>query len=235
MAVLGAAVIVALGALVQGTVGFGMALVAAPLLALIDPAYVPVPLLVVALAHAGLTLAREPASTDWRGVGWALTGRLPGSVLGAAAVATLSYSGFATLVAVSVLACCALSLVRVPYTPTRPALVTAGIVSGVAGTAAAIGGPPLALLYQRRPGPEVRSTLGAYSAAGALLSLGALAVGGQVGGGLLRGIALVPCMAVGFLASGPARPYVDRGWTRPAVLLVSAASAVALLLQAQLA
>ena len=228
-----AGLIVAFGALVQGTVGFGMSLVAAPLLALVDPDYVPVPLLVLALAHALLTLAREPGTTDWRGVRWALVGRLPGSALGALAVVALPYRGFATLIALLVLACCAASLATLPYQPTRRALVTAGVFSGVSGTAAAIGGPPVALLYQRQPGPAIRSTLGAYFVLGALVSFAALGVGGQVDGGLVRGVALVPWMAAGFLASGPARHLLDRGWTRPAVLAVSAASALALLVQAQ--
>jgi hypothetical protein len=235
MAILAAGLIVAFGALVQGSVGFGMALVAAPLLALIDPAYVPVPLLVLAVAHAGLTLAREPHATDWRGVRWALLGRLPGSVLGALAVACLPYRGFATLIAVLVLACCAMSAVRLPYGPTPRALVAAGVFSGVSGTAAGIGGPPVALLYQRQPGPALRSTLGAYFALGALLSYAVLGLGGQAGGGLLRGLVLVPCMAAGFLLSGPVRRHVDRGRARPAVLGVSAASALVLLLQANLA
>jgi uncharacterized protein len=235
VAIVWAGLIVAFGALIQGTVGFGMALVAAPLLALIDPAYVPVPMLVLALAHALLTLVREPHGADWRGVRWALVGRVPGSVLGAVAVAVLPYRGFATLIALLVLACCALSLARLPYGPTPPALVAAGVFSGVSGTAAAIGGPPVALLYQRQPGPAVRSTLGAYFGLGTILSLAILAIAEQVDGGLLRGVALIPCMVAGFLASGPARRYLDRGWTRPAVLGLSAASAVALLVQAQFA
>jgi uncharacterized membrane protein YfcA len=235
LVIVAAGLIVAFGALVQGTVGFGMSLVAAPLLALVDPGYVPVPLLVLALAHALLTLAREPGETDWRGVRWALLGRLPGTVLGALAVAALPYRGFATLIAVLVLACCAASLATLPYRPTSRALVTAGLFSGVSGTAAAIGGPPVALLYQRQPGPAVRGTLGAYFALGALMSFAALGVGGEIDGGLLRGLALVPWMAVGFAASGPVRHLLDRGWTRPAVLAVSSTSALVLLVQAQVA
>lgn len=37
--------------------------------------------------------------------------------------------------------------------------VTGGIVSEVMGTAAGIGGPPLALIYQNREGQEIRATL----------------------------------------------------------------------------
>jgi uncharacterized membrane protein YfcA len=58
---------VAFGALMQGTVGFGLALVAAPLLVLLDPALVPVSLLLLlATAHALLMPRREHGDTDGR-------------------------------------------------------------------------------------------------------------------------------------------------------------------------
>jgi hypothetical protein len=74
--ILWAVLIVGAGAMVQGTVELGMALVAA-LLALLDPGLVPVPLVVVGGAHAVLPLLRERADADWRGVGWAMIGGCP--------------------------------------------------------------------------------------------------------------------------------------------------------------
>jgi uncharacterized membrane protein YfcA len=53
--------VVLLGALVQGAVGYGMSLIAAPLLVLVDPALVPVPLLLLTTVHATLAVVR-----DWR-------------------------------------------------------------------------------------------------------------------------------------------------------------------------
>jgi uncharacterized membrane protein YfcA len=224
---------VALGALVQGAVGFGLALVAAPLLAIIDPRLVPVPMLLLATAHAMLMLRREYRDTDWTGVGWALLGRLPGIALGVLAVALLPPRWFGLAVAVTVLTCVALSVVRWRPRPTVPALLLAGVVSGAGGTASAIGGPPVALLYQDAHGARVRATLGAYFAAGSLLSLAGLLVGGQFSGDALRAAALmVPFMLVGFALSTPARRLLDHGWTRPAVLVLAAGGALALLGQA---
>jgi uncharacterized membrane protein YfcA len=227
---------VALGALVQGSIGFGLALVAAPIVAIIDPRLVPVPMLLLATGHAMLMLRREYRHADWTGVGWALLGRLPGIVLGVLAVALLPPRWFAVVVAVTVLTCVVLSVVRWRPRPTVPALLVAGVVSGAGGTASSIGGPPVALLYQDAKGPRVRATLGAYFAAGSLLSLAGLLVGGQVSGDSLRAAALmVPFMIAGFALSGPARRLLDRGWTRPAVLGLASAGALALLAQAALA
>ncbi|MBA2308053.1 MAG: hypothetical protein H0W01_01835 [Pseudonocardiales bacterium] len=61
--------VVAIGAVVQGVVGFGMALIATPLLALLDPALVPVPLLLLSSVHSVLTLGREHRQADWHADG----------------------------------------------------------------------------------------------------------------------------------------------------------------------
>ncbi|HZG91545.1 MAG TPA: sulfite exporter TauE/SafE family protein [Pseudonocardia sp.] len=235
MVIVVAGLVVAVGAVVQGSVGFGLALVAAPFLAILDPALVPVPLLVVTLVQAVLGLVREHADTDWSGVGWALLGRLPGIALGVLAVSTLPPRTFLAVVAGTVLVCAALSAVRWQPRPTVPALLVAGVVSGAGGTAASIGGPPVALLYQGQDGPRVRATLAAYFTAGTLLSLGGLLLGGQVSADALWSAALLlPFMAAGFWVSNPARRLLDRGWVRPAVLAVSAGGALVLLVSAAL-
>ncbi|MHA6618412.1 TSUP family transporter [Pseudonocardia sp. DLS-67] len=226
---------IALGALVQGSVGFGIALVAAPLLAIIDPRLVPVPMLLLATAHAMLTLRREYRDTDWTGVAWALLGRLPGIVIGVLAVALLPPRWFGLAVAVVVLTCVGLSMVRWRPRPTVPALLLAGVVSGAAGTASAIGGPPVALLYQHAHGARLRATMAAYFVVGSLLSLTGLLVGGQFSADAVGAAAvMVPFLIAGFALSGPLRRHLDHGWTRPAVLAMAGAGALALLGQVTL-
>jgi hypothetical protein len=235
VALLVAGLVVAVGALVQGTVGFGLALVAAPLLAILDPALVPVPLLVVTGAHALLALRRERGDVDWPGVGWALVGRLPGTALGVLAVATLPPRAFAAAVGATVLVCAGLSVVSWRPRPTVPALLVAGLVSGAGGTASSIGGPPVALLYAGAGGPRVRSTLAAYFTAGTALSLAGLGLAGQVAAPALgAGALLLGPTAAGFALSGPARRLLDRGWVRPAVVGLAAAGALVLLVRAAL-
>ncbi|HKS53281.1 MAG TPA: sulfite exporter TauE/SafE family protein [Pseudonocardiaceae bacterium] len=225
-----AGLIVALGALVQGTVGYGMALVAAPLLALVEPTYVPVPLILLTSAHAVLAAVRDWQHADWTGIGWAMAGRLPGTGLGVLAVVALSPRVFALLVGLGVLICVLLSLLSWRPRPRPGSLLLAGLVSGAGGTAASIGGPPLALLYQEAAGPRVRGTIGGYFVLGSVISLAALAAAGQVTGESLgRTAALAPFLLIGFALSGPARRVLDNGWTRRAVLSVAAASAALLL------
>jgi uncharacterized membrane protein YfcA len=223
---------VAVGACVQGSVGFGFGLVAAPVVALVDTRFVPGPLLLSGVILAVLVALRERGALDWLGIRWAIVGRIPGTLLGAWAVVALPERGVVILFASAVLAAVALSLAGWTLRPDPPTLLGAGATSGFMGTVTSIGGPPMALVYQRQSGAELRATLALFFVVGAAFSLLVLSVAGQVGREELRlGLLLVPGMAVGFLLSRAAARYLDRGHTRVAVLGVATASSVALLVQ----
>ena len=230
LAVAGTAVLV--GAAVQGSVGLGLGLLAAPAFALVDPTLVPGTILLTTSVLPVLTALRERDAVEWRGVGFALLGRAPGTAVGVYVVATQPPSTTAVVVAVVVLGAVALSLTSWEARPTPRALVAAGVISGVGGTATSVGGPPVALLYQRSSGATLRATMGMYFLIGNISSLLALAVAGQVAGrDVTRAGLLLPFLLAGFLLSGPLRRHVDDDRLRVAVLVVSAGSAVLLLLR----
>lgn len=225
---LGVAVLV--GAAVQGSVGLGLGLLAAPVFALVDPALVPGTILLLASVLPVLTSLRELTGVDWKGLAYALSGRVPGVALGAWVVATQPPTTTAVIVAVVVLGAVGLSLTTWRATPTPPALLLAGVVSGVSGTATSVGGPPVALLYQSSSGATVRSTMGLYFLIGNTASIAALGVAGELAlQDAGRALVLLPFVLGGFLLSGPLRKRVDGPRLRTAVLVLSAASATALL------
>lgn len=223
---------VAFGATVQGAIGFGMALLAAPLLVLIRPDLVPGPLLMNGLALTLLVARRERDSIDLRGIKWALVGRVPGVALGALALVSIPVQGMSLLVGLSVLAGVALGVSRLRLAPGPRTLFGAGLLSGVFGTVASIGGPPLALVYQHEPGPRLRGTLAGYFVAGGLMSLAALIAVGRYGAGELAWtLALLPGTVLGFACSSRFTSWVDAGRTRRAVLGITGAAGVAAVLR----
>ncbi|MCX9190125.1 sulfite transporter TauE/SafE [Carbonactinospora thermoautotrophica] len=222
-----AGLVVALGSCLQGSIGFGMNLFAVPLVALIEPVLVPVPLLILAGVLSLFVGVRERASPHVQGVGWSLLGRLPGTLAGAYAVAVLSERELAVVFGVIILVGVLLSAVGWAPHPTAPTLFTAGVASGLMGTATSVGGPPIALVYQRTPGPRVRATLSAYFVAGTAISVGTLAVFGQVRTGQLVASCCLRCSA----SRCPARRVLDRGYLSPAVLSVSGVSALVLIVK----
>ncbi|MET9629955.1 sulfite exporter TauE/SafE family protein [Lentzea sp. NPDC006480] len=230
-----AGLVVALGGLLQGLIGFGLALVAVPLIALLDPSLLPVPVLMVATAHASMSLAREFSHVDWRGVGWAMLGRLPGTVVGILIVDALDPKGFGLVVGGSVLACVLLSVTTWRPQPEPKSLITAGFASGSFGTATAVGGPMVALLYQNQAGPQVRATLAAFFVLGSGASvIGLLAAGQVTAHQLWTGLTLIPFLIAGFLLSGPLRKRFDAGGIRTPMLIVAGASSVVLIVRSAL-
>ncbi|WP_236051431.1 sulfite exporter TauE/SafE family protein [Nonomuraea cypriaca] len=220
------------GAVVQGGVGFGLGLVAAPVLTMLGPDLMPGAIQVVNMTLPLFTLATEWRRVDWRGVGFAVLGRLPGSGLGAVIVVYVSIYNRSILVAVMVLIAVALTARSISVPRNGVTITSAGFVAGVTGTATGIGGPPIALVYQNAKGPQIRATLAMFFFLSAAQSLVVLAMVGELPADALRlGATMIVPMLLGFLVSGPLRRYLDGGKVRVAVLVVAAASAVGLIAQ----
>lgn len=220
------------GAVVQGSVGFGLGLVAAPVLALLDPGIMPGAIQVVNLTMPLFTLAAEWRRADWRGAGFALLGRLPGSAIGAVIVVYVSVYTLGVFVGVMVLVAVGLTARALSVPRTRATIAAAGFLSGITGTATGIGGPPIALVYQGAKGPEIRATLAMFFSISAAQALVILALVDHLPArALTTGAALIVPMVLGFLVSGPVRRYLDGGRVRAAVLTVAAVSAVVLIAQ----
>lgn len=227
-----ATLIVGAGATVQGTIGFGQALVAAPLLLLVDPRLVPGPITVAAAALNLLMLSRDRGHADHVGLPWAIAGLFPGTLIAAVALAVLSDGALAATGAVIVLVAVALSVGGLSVATSRGSLAVAGVVSGFMSTTAGIGGPPIALVYQRAGGPALRATLARFFVVSATISLLALIPAGRLGAAeLAAGTSMVPGAIGGFLLAGALQGRFDPHHTRTAVLVISATSALLVLLR----
>jgi uncharacterized membrane protein YfcA len=225
--------VVAIGALVQGSLGFGLNLLSAPIVALVDRRFIPGPMLVAAVIMTILILIRDRAHVDISVLKWAYIGRIPGSAVGAAIVKYVSERTLTSVFAVVVLLDVVMSAVGRRFRPTPTVLTSAGFASGVMGTTSSIGGPPMAMVFQDAPGAQMRATLSAFFVFGALLSIVLLTIAGKFGFRQLRdGLSLAPALVAGFLASRKTAQALDRGYTRAAVLVVSALGGVLVLVRA---
>jgi len=230
--IVAASLAIFIGAALQGSVGFGLSLVAAPLLMLIDPRYVPGPLLAVSIVLTILMLRRENRHVDFGGVGPVLAGRLPGTFLGLWLLVTLPPRELSLTFGALLLAAVAMSASRLRLTPTPRTLAGAGLLSGIMSMTTSAGGPPLALVYQSSTGATLRATLSGHFLIGAAISLLALRGGGRLGDEelALAGL-LVPGLLVGFLVSSHLRHRIDAGYTRIAVLAVAGTAGLAVILR----
>ncbi len=219
---------VGVGAIVQGSIGFGFSFVAAPVMALLIPAALPVTLLFLALPMTSLMAFRERRDIDVPGFAWITLGRALGTAGGAAVLVLVPADALSVLFGSLILVAVSMAAVGPAFEAGTQTRFLAGIASGVMGTAAAVGGPPVAIVYRHRPGPELRSTLALSFLVGLLMSLVALGLAGQVHPWhAVLAVQLVPALLAGLLVSRALVRVLDRAWLRPAVLAFAAAGGTA--------
>ena len=227
-----AGLVVAIGAALQGSIGFGLGMFSVPLLVLIDPQFVPGPLLGASIPLTLLLTRREWHAIRVAELKWPVLGRILG--IGAAMIALelVPERQIGLLFGTLVIAAVALSASGLRLAVTAQSLFGAGILSGFMGTAVSIGGPPMALLYQHEAGSRIRGMLSAYFVIGVSMSLVGLHFVGMFGAPeLLITVSLLPGILAGYWVSRHTAAYLDRGYVRTGVLLASAASALAVLIQ----
>jgi uncharacterized membrane protein YfcA len=230
-----AATAAAAGAVVQGTIGFGYALVIVPALLFVAPASVPATPLLLALPMVLTMALRERRAIDPGAVARLAGGRVPGTALGAAVIASVSVDAVTAIVGVSLILTVALTAVRTTVEVSRPMQVAAGAASGFVGTMASLGGPLMGLALQSWPGPALRATLATTFALGLVFSLTALAVAGAVASeALALAVVLMPATLAGLALSRGLAQRLDGGRLRVAVLAFAAAGGVGALARATL-
>lgn len=218
---------VSLGALIQGSIGFGLGFAAAPAMAVVSPEAVPVTLLILTLPMVAAITLRERKELNVRGFLLITAGRVPGTLAGVLVLVVVPTDLLAVVLGLLILVGVVMSIVGARFELRDGTQLIAGFASGIMGTTAAIGGPPVALVYQSRPGAELRSTLSLAFVVGVIMSLVGLAIAGRVQEWhLLFAIELLPGLLVGLLVGQFAAPLLDKRWLRPAVLSFAAVSAV---------
>jgi uncharacterized protein len=226
------ALAVLLASCLQSSIGFGMGMLAAPVVALVDPALLPGSIVLLGTLVTLIVTVRERAHVDLRGTGWALTGRVPGTVVGSLLVAFLPERGLTLLLAGVVLLGVVLTSFGWAPHPRPPALVLAGATSGVLGTATAIGGPPMALVWQRSSGAQLRGTMGGFFLVGSTLSVVGLTLVGAIDGHVLLTTAwLAPAVVLGYACSRLVNRLLDARRLRLTAIAVSAFGALLLIAQ----
>lgn len=223
------------GSLIQSAFGFGMAVIAAPLLVMFYPAALPGPLIAMALVQCLLVAMRHRREIQFRPLASAMLGRIPGSLLGAWLLSVLSVEVLSIFVGSAVVMAVAVSMSSITVHPNTRTMFWAGAISGVFGTSTTVGGPPMALLLQHQEAAHLRGNLAAFFIYGCLVSLLMLALIGRYGVAELElTLSLLPWAITGFLVCQalPLHRYEHR--MRPIILVLCAVSGITAIVTAVL-
>lgn len=227
-----ASVVVLIGTMIQGSVGFGLGSFAVPLLLILDPVFVPGPVLALAFVLTILIFRRNRTEVVFSEIRWGIAGRVVGSIAGAAVLSVIARQYTAPLIAVLVLMALGFMLAGRRLALTVPNLLGIAALSGFMGTVASIGGPPLALLYYNQTGSRIRGTLSGIFIVGAIVAIVSLIVIGRFGiQELTISLCLMPALTAGYLLSSFSARFLDRGYLQPAILVISGAAATFILVR----
>lgn len=224
-----ASLVVFLGALTQSLIGFGLAVVASPLLYIVDPQLVPAPVIAMGFSIALLTLVRERGHLEFNGLQYALIGRVPGGFIGASLLLFAPQPILGLSIAAIVTVAVILSLNKFSLPVNKKTLFGAGVVSGIFGNIAAIGGPPMAILLAGKDASQFRAALSAFFIFSSMIALIILAITGLLElKHLWLSLMLLPSVILGYLVAGRLVGRVDKEKTKMATLVLCSISALVL-------
>ena len=223
---------IALSGVVQASAGLGFAMVANPLLALINIAYLPGPMLFANLFLSSAILWREGPSLDRREMPPLLLGLLIGTVIGVFVLTLIAAERLGLVFGIIILASVVLSIVSPALPLTRRNILFGATAGGVTGIVAAMHGPPLVMLYQREEAAKIRATFATVFVVGCTMALIGLWLSGRFGmTEAWMGFSLLPGIVVGLLIGRVIAMRVTQGMARSAMLLISGLGGLALLLK----
>lgn len=223
---------VMLGAFLQGVVGLGLNLIAAPLLMLIEPGFVPGPIMAGALVLTILMVLRDRQGMDLRGVGWMIAGTIPGTALASLLLPLIPLRALALTLGGLVLLAVVLNLSGLKFPPKAWVLFLAGVLSGLGGTLASLGAPPVALVNQEKEGRALRATLSGYFTLSAIIAILGIVPAGRFGAREVElSLWMLPGVVGGFILSSLFATKLSRRASKAAVMGISALAAVILIVQ----
>lgn len=223
MDLLAALLLCTAGAAVAGTVGFGSALVTVPLIAIVDPSWIPVVPLVAYTAGSANTALLARHHIAWPRVRQQLAGYLPATVAAGWATAQVTADTRA-IIAVAIAATAGVVIAtRIRIPATRPRNAAAGAIAGTTGTLAGINGPPVVPLWAHDD-PHVRAaSLAAFFTAAKAAAVIATAAALQPGPDVWAAAAVGTVGALaGAQAGHTVRPHVSARAARHTTLALLA-------------
>lgn len=228
-----ATITVIVGSALQSMTGFGLAVITAPILVILNPNFLPVPLLALGCVLSLLNCIRYRQQLNFNNIKIALIARIPGSVLGVFLLALLPPIVFSVSFSFFIILSVLLTYRRINIHRCKRNLVLAGFFSGLMGTTTSVGGPPIALIYQNSKLSIVRAELGLFFLIGTLVSLVMLFMSGNISYAQVQlTLPLIPAILIGFGLSFYLDKYLGQRYLKPCIAILSLASCALILLKA---
>lgn len=231
-AIILAALAITVGATLQAATGLGAGMVAFPLIALISLKLVPGPLIFSTFFLSLYMAYRGRRDIRYSSMNILMLGVIVGTVVGGFSLTIVPIDKLGIFFGVLLLGVVAISIAgrKISYSNTN--MLTMGAAAGFMGITVASGSPFVALIYQYEKGATIRATLAFIYLLGCILTLTILSLANRFGlQEMIYGLYLTPGFLIGYFTSGKLAAYIDQGYSRLIILVISTISAFALIVK----
>jgi uncharacterized membrane protein YfcA len=211
------------GGVSVGAVGFGSVLIAAPLVAVVEPGLIPFVFTVPVLVADSFVAWRERSALDRGLLGRLLVAQVPGALLGAwllGRVARDELLGLVVGLGILVMVGVQMTRWRIRRTPRRE--LAAASLAGASGALSGVNGPPVAVLLADESPSLIRATLPAFFVGAQLVLLASWTVTGTLQlRPLAAGVVAAPAMHAGAVVGQRLAARITARGVRWSVLILS--------------
>ncbi|MEZ9523506.1 sulfite exporter TauE/SafE family protein [Enterovibrio norvegicus] len=220
------------GAFVQSLIGFGLAIVAAPIVMMIEPTLVPSAVTMVTLCLASINTWQYRRQISLKGLGWAFIGRIPGTFVAGVMLIYLSLNVLEIAMGVAVLFAVVASVFKFSVEPNNKNMFWAGFTAAVMGTTTSIGGPPMALVLQKMDVAMMRANLAGYFVFSCVISLVVLAMTGYFNLWHVKvSLMSLPIVFVSSWVAFRIAPHIRAEWVRYGLLVLCSFAGITTLIR----
>ena len=222
-----------LGTVLQRLSGQGFGMIAAPIVALMAPQFLPASLLLIGIVVGLSSSVFDLDAIDKRDIAPGFFGRALGAIIAAwIAVRITNPETLGGIVSIIVYIAIGLSILGITAKIRPMSLMIAGVSAGLMGTLTAIGAPPMAILYQNTEARRSAASQNLFFCFGMVVSVSALAWQGLVTAAHIGFAALIlPAAIVGLIAARPLTGRIAKSSVRPISLGLAGTAATILLLK----
>jgi len=228
-----ACLIVFIASLAQSIFGMGWGLIAAPLLALLDPTLIP-----GTIVFLGFFAAFYPSIIYHKDVNWqifrpSILGRFLGSVIAGPITAYLIATNKIELIlGIVLIVTILISMTKIgKIKQNQKNHFIAGTFSGILGTLVGVGGTPMGIIHQNNDPIMVRANNNVFFMTGSIISIIILLVADVMQSyHIIMGVMLLPPL---FLASLVAKYFIKytKNFLKPYILITCTVSSIGLVLR----
>lgn len=219
------------GACLQSVIGFGLGLLCAPVLFLVQPELVPGPMILNALLITSLLSVKHRGEIDALQTGFAIIGGTVGVLVAGVIFFLTGERHYQLIFGVCILIAVFLSAIGITPKISAVSNLIASILSGFMGTLTSAGGAPMGLLYQSEEKNRIKANLSVFFVYINLFGIFVLWITGAAGhDDLTLFLKCSPAILLGWLISYFVSRKINKNRIRQLILFIAAVSGIVLVL-----